>query len=612
MAIQRYLVAFLLAALLMIATILFSMRRLLPALVLLGASLLLTGCIAEFLAEGGAVEGLAGVEAGAATAAEAAEAVAAAAAESEATGTIAARVASGQLAVDSGAMRSVLAELTEGGGVRSLDLDSAGVLFHEGRALAQIGEDGAITVERSFGGRALVGRIADGRLWSVDGGGALRHAIGELRGFVPGSGVELYDNPFSSETTFRVLEPRSVVEVLERRGGWLEIRLVSGEKGWVWSPLVAVTALLGARHDRQSSDSLQPGDEERCVVLASGRVIRGRVLDRVGSGTRLQTNPNEQVALDDAAVARAESCRDTESLDWTAGSYAVALQTGAILYARSYAVVGDAAALTLGDGARVFISRSLLSGPPATPRALESPAQGEVQPAIGSLQAMERSVSFGEPQPENAAEIPAEGPAVPLGSEGWRRAQRDVRTQLTDGRQVGGANEEGQNRKGGFYGWGSLGGGRPTRQFEEHPPRDAAQGRRNTRDEPRSDEPRDGRPASRKRDDTDGFADNHGDRWARPEAPTDGSWPRPQPRNPRSSDDLGPDGPRTASPIRRQRPEAGGFGGDGSEHRQRPEPHAPAFGGPSGGRPSARPAPAPRPPSRPPQTSSGGSHHPHG
>ncbi|HVT15205.1 MAG TPA: SH3 domain-containing protein [Thermoanaerobaculia bacterium] len=395
------------------------MMKALGALLLVaGVSLVLTGCVAEFLAEGVAAEGMAAE--GLAAEGLAAEglagadlAAAAEAAEMGAARAIASRVAGGELAVSPGVLRGALAELTEGGARRALlDIDGAGAISREGRLLASVDEGGAITRTDGFGRKVLVGRIAEGRIWEVDARGALRHPVGELRGFVPGSGVRLVDDPFSSETRVEILRSHSVVEVLQRRGDWVEIRLVNGQKGWVWSPLVAISALFAVhrrdQHREELSEALVPdGQGDRCLVLVTGQLLRGRPVGRLGSATRLATPDGQTVVVEDELVLRAESCHDNRDLDWSAGSYTVELADGTVLYARSYESRDGVAILTLADGAKVFLAQSLVQGDPVPPWMNEEVTprgDGETAAAPEPVRwpVLARSMSFGESLPRPA------------------------------------------------------------------------------------------------------------------------------------------------------------------------------------------------------------------
>jgi hypothetical protein len=397
------------------------MVKALGALLLVaGVSLVLTGCVAEFLAEGVAAEGMAAeglaAEGLAAEGLAGADLAAAAEAEAAAAGAaraIASRVAGGELAVSPGVLRGALAELTEGGARRALlDIDGAGAISREGRLLASVDEGGAITRADGFGRKVLVGRIAEGRIWEVDARGALRYPVGELRGFVPGSGVRLVDDPFSTETRVEILRSHSVVEVLQRRGDWVEIRLVNGQKGWVWSPLVAISALFAVhrrdQHREELSEVLLPdGQGDRCLVLVTGQLLRGRPVGRLGTATRLATPDGQTVVVEDELVLRAESCHDNRDLDWSAGSYTVELADGTVLYARSYESRDGVAILTLADGAKVFLAQSLVQGDPVPPWMNEEVhPRGEDQTAAATeavrWPVLARSMSFGESLPRPA------------------------------------------------------------------------------------------------------------------------------------------------------------------------------------------------------------------
>jgi hypothetical protein len=282
-------------------------------------------------------------------------------------------------------------------------------------------------------------------------------------------------------------------------------------------------------------------------------------------------------------VAGAGPCRDAQNLDWTAGSYTVPLQTGAILYARSYEIVGGAAVLTLGDGSRIFVSRSLLAGTPVPPRALEESApQAEPRPTFASLPAMERSVSLRLPQPEVRTELVVQGPAVPLGAEGWRRFQGASRIELAGERGSAGPREAGRSETG-FWGRESGRPERPGPRFDGFPrPKPALEATR-TRDERLTEERQDNGRTTRERDQVEPLRDDRGNRWARPvETP--------------SRDDFSRD-PRSPGEHR----EVVDPGREDSRRWQRPEPRPRPFDRSSSRRPDQRPAPPPRPRSRPPQ-----------
>jgi len=144
-------------------------------------------------------------------------------------------------------LRAALSELTAGGAVRpTLTINRVGQVVYRGQHLATISSSGEIHSAMSLGGTRVIGRVANGQLWEITGSREI--SIGFLKGRLLGANVSLRAAPNVGAQAVATTSRNTAVEVLQISSGWYEVRLVSGEQGWVWMPLLA---LVGAMSDEQ-------------------------------------------------------------------------------------------------------------------------------------------------------------------------------------------------------------------------------------------------------------------------------------------------------------------------------------------------------------------------
>jgi hypothetical protein len=197
------------------------------------------GCAAE-LAEGG-VAAAAGEEGLAAAGADvlSSEAVAgrAFAELSLRSGTAGLEVGTSEELLASRSFRALLEELSGRPGVR---VTAGGMLSVAGEPLVIEG-DGAIVV-----GRRIVGRFSEGQLWEVDPAGDVSRPIGTIRGTTAGTGIRLRAGPSTDAEILIALRRGTAVEIIRVRGNWFEVRISQDRTGWIYGPLLRLTAVAAA------------------------------------------------------------------------------------------------------------------------------------------------------------------------------------------------------------------------------------------------------------------------------------------------------------------------------------------------------------------------------
>lgn len=325
------------------------MRRNRSIYALLAACVVFQSCIA---AEFGI-----GLEAEGALAVEGAE-VAGGLGEIEAGGGIAARIAaeaaeSGEMLAPRGALTRALGELAENDSIVTIDRFGR-IITGSGRNLATIESNGTLTAEAGSS-RVIVGRVAEGELYEVSRAGA--RPIARLRGFVPSRGIRMMTGPGTGEASFQVLRDQVAAEILEVRQGWYEIRLPSGEIGWVWAP--AVAALLierGAGH----TNSCQCQNGSGAVILKTGEIIQYQSCSEYGSAVILQSADGRMITVDRSMVE--EFLCGNDARIPVAGTR-VELATGVVLYADTINRDGTAALITMRQGERLSTESDLVTTP---------------------------------------------------------------------------------------------------------------------------------------------------------------------------------------------------------------------------------------------------------
>jgi hypothetical protein len=313
-----------------------NMRRF--ACLLLCTILLLQHC--AFALEG-AAEGIAMEEVAAAGAAEAG------AAEAGALSRIMIGGEALEAAAEEGVLSRSLYELTRAGPI-TLDISEAGTITYEGSELGALTADGEI-VARTPGGARLVGRLSDGRLWDVDSTGGLASPVGRLRGFVPSRGIRLLDAP-GGGTRVAILRNNLAAEVLQIHEGWYEVRLPSGETGWLPAALVLLS--VGKSSDERTCP---PG--EGTLVLASGRVIPFRQCSEENTTLRLVLMDDTTVIVDALLVDHMDTALPSLPL--------VTLTSGMSFPATTASASSGATVFHLQSREDIVVDTILLDNPPA-------------------------------------------------------------------------------------------------------------------------------------------------------------------------------------------------------------------------------------------------------
>ena len=363
----------------------------LVGLSLLGvATLALGGCIAELAAP----ELLGGeMAAGAAEfgAAELAGAEITAAELAELEG--AEGLAAGGLRIRAGLLRPALQLRASGA---PLTIEMSGAIRQAGRYLATLESDGFLVVERGAGERLLVGKIEDGSIWQAARGGGYE-PVGRLRGFVPGRGIRLRSAPSPFSPAVEILRPNVTAEVVNYRGGWFEVRLLSGERGYVWSPFVALAMVLGA--GEQATQTPIQGDAGDCPALTTGRFMPGKIVDSNEGAVGFAVSQGERLVVDRELCLSSNSPVATSAWDWSRHSSQALLSNGGVLYANARDVEPEAEILELANGTRIVIDPSII-------RSFVEPATMQV-PLPGTSLASSRRPDVSHSEPANWYPTPA-------------------------------------------------------------------------------------------------------------------------------------------------------------------------------------------------------------
>lgn len=315
------------------------MRRLAA---LLACILLLQHCA---LALEGAAEGLAVEEAAAAGAAEAGAV--------EAGGALSRVMVGGEVleaAAEEGVLSRSLYELTRAGPI-TLDITEAGTISYEGSELGALTADGEI-VARTPAGARLVGRLSEGRLWNVNSTGGLANPVGRLRGFVPSRGIRLLDTP-GGATRVAILHDNLSAEVLRIHDGWYEVRLPSGETGWLPAALVLLS--IGKSADQRTCPA-----GEGTLVLATGRSIPFQRCTEENTTLHLVLLDGSDVIVDQLVVDHMDTALASLPL--------VTLASGARFQATTVNVSAGATTLHLQSREEIIVDPFLIeSAPTAAP-----------------------------------------------------------------------------------------------------------------------------------------------------------------------------------------------------------------------------------------------------
>ncbi len=226
-------------------------------------------------------------------------------------------------------LRGALVGLTLAGSVRpTISIDRLGRIQHAGRHLATLERNGDLVIRGGVGGeRAIIGRVAEGRIWEIGDDGKLASPIGRISATLRGNRASLKAGPFPSESTVEVLREGVTAELLQVSGHWYEVRLLNGRVGWVWGPLLALGTVLfstdedgdarprsGARLTLRSGDTLwlRESGIERAVV--PGIAEDGKAVAVDSSLVKWSDPADEEIGVDWASDVRMVKLRNGTTL----------------------------------------------------------------------------------------------------------------------------------------------------------------------------------------------------------------------------------------------------------------------------------------------------------
>jgi hypothetical protein len=239
-------------------------------------------------------------------------------------------------------------------------LDKYGRISHEGQPLANLNREGELVANEPGFGR-VVGRIRDGQIWEVSETGASATPIGRITGVVPGSGVRMHSGSTVMSPVVEVLRPQVSFEVLRIHEGWFEVRLASGQTGWVWAPFVTVSSFLfaGGREERQEGSDTTA--DTFAVSLTTGRNLWAQHTDRIDQAVDVRTADGQRVIMDGSLIRRIDRANHGMEWDWSTRAEKIEFRDGRAIAGRRQSIDGGAVIIHLETGQRIISDASLIA-----------------------------------------------------------------------------------------------------------------------------------------------------------------------------------------------------------------------------------------------------------
>jgi hypothetical protein len=266
------------------------------------------------------------------------------------------------------ALRNVLSEMaTEEGSGGALAVRSTGEIVAGNRVIGAVTARGELIGRLPKYGTRMIGRVADGKIWSLRESGGSAEAVAELRGATVNNGIWIREAPNARAAFVEILRPRVPFRVLEVSGGWYRVSF--GETpatGWV--PVgaleVAVFPFIGIVDSTASSwarrvvaDATSDYAELALVRLATGSSFVSADASHRGNVWQFITPDGSRIVSTSGGVARISPM--TVSRDASAAPIQFFRIAGRPPVAVSSCTErGDAVLLEKVDGVRVVVPKN--------------------------------------------------------------------------------------------------------------------------------------------------------------------------------------------------------------------------------------------------------------